>query len=168
MTPMHRLFAVMIVEGRMQASGCECYRRHSGPRIQNRRERIRSHCDACCNSFKQQTRDRSRSRGKDSVVRLNGRVDVDSSPDLRDQLRTLLSDKALPQTIIVDLTGVSYIETSGVATLIEGLRIARHHQTNFRLQGLSGAVLRLFQVTGVLALFEVKDSAQIGSDQKVS
>jgi anti-sigma B factor antagonist len=106
--------------------------------------------------------------GKDSVVRLNGRVDVDSSPDLRDQLRTLLSDKALPQTIIVDLTCVSYIETSGVATLIEGLRIARHHQTNFRLQGLSGAVLRLFQVTGVLALFEVKDSAQIGSDQKVS
>ena len=101
--------------------------------------------------------------GKDAVIRLSGRIDVDSSPDLRDRLRTLLSEKALPQTIIVDLAGVSYIETSGVATLIEALRIARHHQTNFRLQGLSGAALRLFEVTGVLALFEASNSREKAS-----
>ena len=101
--------------------------------------------------------------GKDTVVRLTGRIDVDSSPDLRDRLRTLLSEKTLPQTVVVDLAGVSYIETSGAATLIEALRTARHHQINFRLQGLSGAVLRLFQVTGVLTLFEPS-----GSGQKVS
>jgi anti-sigma B factor antagonist len=98
--------------------------------------------------------------GNDAVVRLTGRVDVDSSPDLRDRLRTLLSEEALPQTIIVDLAGVSYIETSGIATLIEALRIARHHQINFRLQGLNRAVLRLFEVTGVLALFEASHSGQ--------
>jgi anti-sigma B factor antagonist len=92
--------------------------------------------------------------GKDAVVRLSGRIDVDSSPDLRNRLRTLLLVDERPQTIIVDLADVSYIETSGIATLIESLRIARHHQINFRLQGLSGAVLRLFEVTGVLALFD--------------
>jgi anti-sigma B factor antagonist len=106
--------------------------------------------------------------GRDAVVRPSGRIDVDSSPDLRDRLRILLSEEALPETITVDLAGVSYIETSGVATLIEALRIARHHQTKFRLQGLSGAVLRLFQVTGVLALFDANDSGQSGSGQKVS
>jgi len=98
--------------------------------------------------------------GKDAIVKLSGRIDVDSSPDLRDRLRTLLSEQSLPETIIVDLAGVSYIETSGVATLIESLRIARHHQINFRLQGLSGAVLRLFEVTGVLALFEANNSGE--------
>jgi anti-sigma B factor antagonist len=106
--------------------------------------------------------------GEDAVVRLTGRIDVDSSPDLRDRLRTLLSAEALPETIVVDLAGVSYIETSGVATLIEALRIARHHQISFRLQGLSGATLRLFEVTGVLALFEANDSRQGGSGEKVS
>jgi anti-sigma B factor antagonist len=106
--------------------------------------------------------------GRDAVVRPSGRIDVDSSPDLRDRLRILLSEEALPETITVDLAGVSYIETSGVATLIEALRIARHHQTKFRLQGLSGAVLRLFQVTGVLALFDANDSGQDGSGQRVS
>jgi len=98
--------------------------------------------------------------GEDAMVRLSGRVDVDSSPDLRCHLRTLLSEEALPQAIIVDLGGVSYIETSGIATLIETLRIARHRQINFRLQGLSGAALRLFEVTGVLALFEASNSGQ--------
>ena len=101
--------------------------------------------------------------GKDSEVRLTGRIDVDSSPDLRDRLRTLLLPEAQPQTIVVDLGGISYIETSGIATLIEALRIARHDQINFRLLGLSGAVLRLFEVTGVLALFEAS-----ASEQKVS
>jgi anti-sigma B factor antagonist len=99
---------------------------------------------------------------------LSGRIDVDSSPDLRDRLRTLLSEKAMPQTIIVDLAAVPYIETSGIATLIEALRTARHQRINFRLQGLSGAVLRLFQVTGVLALFEASDSGKSNPGQSSS
>jgi anti-sigma B factor antagonist len=106
--------------------------------------------------------------GKDAVVRLSGRIDVDSSPDLRERLRTLLSQEVLPPTIIVDLAGVSYIETSGIATLIEALRIARHHHAILRLQGLSGAVLRLFEVAGVVALFEASNSGQNNSGQSGS
>jgi anti-sigma B factor antagonist len=92
--------------------------------------------------------------GKDVIVHLSGRINVDSSPDLRDRLRALLSEKPSPPTVTVDLADVHYIETSGAATLIEALRIARHRQINLRLQGLRGAALRLFEVTGVLALFD--------------
>jgi anti-sigma B factor antagonist len=92
--------------------------------------------------------------GKDFVVLLSGRINVDSSPDLRDQLLTILSDVPLPRTVTVDLAGVSYVETSGIATLIEALRVARHHQIGFCLQGIAGSVLRLFEVTGVLGLFD--------------
>ena len=52
-------------------------------------------------------------------MRLNGRIDVDSSPDLRDCLLAILSEKRLPRAITVDLAGVPYIETSGIATLVE-------------------------------------------------
>ncbi|MGD0270087.1 MAG: STAS domain-containing protein [Candidatus Sulfotelmatobacter sp.] len=106
--------------------------------------------------------------GSDAVVRLSGRVDVDSSPDLREALRTLLSTEGLPESITVDLADVSYIETSGIATVIEALRTARHHRIDFRLQGLGGAALRLFEVTGVLALFNRNESGQNSSGQKVS
>ena len=99
-------------------------------------------------------------RGDDAMVRLGGRIDVDSSPDLRERLHAVLSEESSPRAVTVDLSGVAYIETSGVATLIEALRIARRQQTSLRLQGLSGAVLRLFEVTGVLALFEPSDPGQ--------
>lgn len=95
--------------------------------------------------------------GSDALVRLNGRIDVDSSPDLRDRLSAILSERPLPRVITVDLAGVPYIETSGIATLVEALRIARHGQTIVCLQGLRGSVLRLFEVTGVLPLFEAGD-----------
>ena len=98
--------------------------------------------------------------GPDALVRLNGRIDVDSSPDLRDCLSAILSDGSLPHAITVDLAEVSYIETSGIATLVEALRIARHRQITFCLRGLGGSVLRLFEVTGVLALFEVSDCGE--------
>jgi len=91
------------------------------------------------------------------LVRLNGRTTVDSSPDLRDRLLQVLLEQQSPRVITVDLSGVTYIEASGIATLIEALKIARHRQMTLCLQGLGGSVLRLFEVTGVLALFEASD-----------
>ena len=160
---MHRLLGVMIVEGCMQAPDGESHRRESGSRIQIVENGLGVTVTRIAIPSSGNLKISVDQEGKDAVVRLTGRIDVDSSPDLRDRLRTLLAEEALPQTIIIDLAGVPYIETSGVATLIESLRIARHHQISFRLQGLSGAVLRLFEVTGVLALFE-----ESGSGQKVS
>ena len=102
-------------------------------------------------------------RGSDALVRLNGRIDVDSSPELRDCLLAVLSEERLPRAITVDLAGVPYIEASGIATLVEALRIARHHHIEFSLQGLNGPVLRLFEVTGVLAVFEAGNCGQKAS-----
>ena len=92
--------------------------------------------------------------GTEAIVRLNGRIDVDSSPDVRDCLLTILSGKQSVHAVTVDLAGVTFIEASGVATLVEALKIAGHRQIQLHLQGLHGSVLRLFDVTGLLPLFE--------------
>jgi len=165
---MRRLIADIILEGCMQARDCEWHRCKSGSRIQIVENRLGVTVTLAAIPSSSDLKIAVDQVGKDAMVRLNGRIDVDSSPDLRDRLRALLSEEALPETIIVDLTGVPYIETSGIATLIEALRTARHHQINFRLQGLSGAVLRLFEVTGVLALFKASGSEQSGSEQSGS
>ena len=94
----------------------------------------------------------------EALVRLNGHTTVDSSPDLRDRLLEVLAEKPSPRVVTVDLAGVTRIETSGIATLIEALKLARQRGMTFCLQGLSGSALRLFEVTGVLALFEAGDS----------
>ena len=96
--------------------------------------------------------------GDEVLVRLNGHTTVNSSPDLRDRLLEVLAEKPSPRVVTVDLAGVTRIETSGIATLIEALKLARQRGMTFCLQGLSGSALRLFEVTGVLALFEAGDS----------
>ena len=91
---------------------------------------------------------------KDGVfVYLSGHLGIDSSPDFRDRLLALLREQ--PQGIVtVDLTDVSYIDASGIATLIEALRVAHNHGITLGLRGLQGRLVHLFEVSGVLALFQ--------------
>jgi anti-sigma B factor antagonist len=88
-----------------------------------------------------------------TVFRLRGRVTIDTSPALRDRLLAMLHGQA-PTAVIFDLSEVPYIDGSGIATLIEGLKIAHNRQITFCLQGLQGRLLHLFEVTGMLALFK--------------
>jgi anti-sigma B factor antagonist len=88
-----------------------------------------------------------------AFVRVQGRIGIDSSPSLRDRLLTLLQGQP-PQTIVVDLAQVSSIDASGIATLLEALKVARSRNTTLCLQGLQGRMIRLFTVTGLLPLFE--------------
>ena len=90
---------------------------------------------------------------EDAIVRLRGRIDVESSPDVRDRLRAILLSDPLPHAVTVDLAGVTSIEASGIATLIEALKVARHREIRFHLQG-HGSVLQLFESAGLLALFD--------------
>ena len=69
---------------------------------------------------------------------------------------------------VVDMTEVSYIDISGIATLIEGLKIARHGQNTLCLQGLQGRVLHLFEFAGLLDLFETNGGGSASLASKVS
>lgn len=87
-----------------------------------------------------------------ALARIYGRIDIDSSPALHDRLLSLLQAPR-PNRLSIDLSAVSHIDSSGVATLIDVLKIARGHKTELRLQGLHGRLLRLFESTGILSLF---------------
>ena len=100
-------------------------------------------------------------------MRLNGHLNIDSSPALRNRLLSMLREQST-KTVIVDLTRVSYIDSSGIATLIEGLKVALNRQITLRLQGLQGRLLHLFETTGVLALFERDGGKSTSSPSKVS
>ena len=90
---------------------------------------------------------------REAFISLSGRVTIDSSPGLRKQLHALLSQQP-PPTLIVDLSELSYIDCSGIGTLIEALRIARQHHTKLQLRGLRDGPRHLLEVTGLLRLFD--------------
>ena len=101
------------------------------------------------------------------TIRLCGRLSIDSSPALRDQLLASLQAQSAP-SVIVDFSDVSYVDSSGIATLIEGLKLARQRQTTLCLHGLQGRLLHLFQVTGISTLFEKSGCRRASLESKVS
>ena len=104
--------------------------------------------------------------GESVVVLLQGRLGIDSSPDLKDRLLAILRGQT-PKVVIVDLANVSYVDTSGIATLLEAFKIARGRHIDLRLNGLQGRLARLFEVTGVSALFERSGSKNAPSPLRV-
>jgi anti-sigma B factor antagonist len=91
-------------------------------------------------------------RGSGAMATICGRIDIDTSPALRAKLLPALQAPSC-NLLTLDVSAVTHIDSSGVATLIEALRIARAHQTELRLEGLQDRLVRLLEFTGVLSLF---------------
>jgi len=87
-----------------------------------------------------------------ALVYLSGRVDIESSPAFRKRLLALIEGRRAKR-VSVDLFAITQIDSSGIATLIEALKIAHAYQTELTLQGLHDDLLRLFEFTGILSLF---------------
>jgi len=87
-----------------------------------------------------------------ALVYLSGRVDIDSSTAFRNRLLALIEGRRAKR-VSVDLFAITQIDSSGIATLIEALKIAHAYQTELTLQGLHDDLLRLFEFTGILSLF---------------
>ena len=102
-----------------------------------------------------------------STVRLRGRLNIDSSPAFRNLLLIVLQVQS-PRAVIVDFSDVSYVDSSGIATLIEGLKMARQNQTLLCVHGLQGRLLHLFEVTGMSTLFEKSGCESALSESEVS
>ena len=99
-----------------------------------------------------------------AVVAVRGEVDMHSSPRVREVQSKALQESVLG--VVVDLSGVDYMDSSGIATLIEGLQWARREGRNFRLAGLTSAVRDIFELARLADVFEIfptRDEALKGS-----
>lgn len=86
-------------------------------------------------------------------VSIEGRITIESSDEMRRKFRTVLRSGLAQVTI--DLSGATYMDTSGVATLVEAVRIAREQGTQLVLVGLKGQPRRLLEIIEFCRVFEV-------------
>lgn len=86
-------------------------------------------------------------------VAMHGRITVDNSGEMRATLSKALHAK--PAKLLVDLSGVSYIDTSGLATLVEADRIAHKQATRLVLGGIHDQPRYLLEITHLDRLFEI-------------
>jgi anti-sigma B factor antagonist len=92
-----------------------------------------------------------------TVLTLSGEVDLSQSPALRKALMELMFDR---KAVVVDLSGVTYIDSSGIAGLVEAYQSARKNATRFTLAAMSDPVRRVLQLARLDRVFAIADTVE--------
>jgi anti-sigma B factor antagonist len=88
-----------------------------------------------------------------------GDIDLYNSPEIRKVLLETLRDKRVPR-VVINLKQVRYIDSSGVASLVEGLKVSRNVNSRFILYGLSPAAREVLELSRLIKVFEVYDNEE--------
>jgi anti-sigma B factor antagonist len=91
------------------------------------------------------------------TVTVVGEVDTFTAPVLRSSLDSQLEQS--PRELIIDLAGVQFLGSAGLAVLVETQKAARSRDVALRLIATTRAVTRPLEVTGLIDLFTIADSA---------
>ena len=96
---------------------------------------------------------------KITIFDVSGDIDLANSPEIRKALLKEIKESRTPR-VVMNLVKVRYIDSSGVASLVEGLKASRDAGTRFILFGLSPAAREVLQLSRLLKIFEVYDNEE--------
>jgi anti-sigma B factor antagonist len=91
-----------------------------------------------------------------TLIAVKGEIDLYTSPKLRTAIVETVP--ASVSKVAVNLTEVRYMDSSGVATLVEGLRNARDNNRTFMLVSPSEAVMKVLRLAKLDSVFEVSST----------
>jgi anti-sigma B factor antagonist len=96
---------------------------------------------------------------KITIFDVTGDIDLANSPEVRKALLKELKELRTPR-VVMNLSNVRYIDSSGVASLVEGLKASREAGSRFILFGLSTSAREVLQLSRLLKIFEVYDNEE--------
>ncbi len=96
---------------------------------------------------------KTREKENIAVIELQGELDMDVSPDFRDKL--LLVCTKNNKEVIVDFSRVSFMDSSGVATLVEGLKWSKKEGKLFILKNVGANVINSLSLTKLETVFNI-------------
>ncbi len=101
----------------------------------------------------------ARRQDKTTIFDLSGDVDFANSPVVRDSVLREIRECHTP-LVVVNLSQVRYMDSSGVASLVEGLKASRDLGSRFILVGLSTSTRDILQLSRLMKVFEVYDNEE--------
>lgn len=101
---------------------------------------------------------RSELRDGVAIVRPIGDVDLTGSPTLKMEIRKVAT--ASVKLLIIDVGGVAYMDSSGVATLVEAMQLARRGQMKLVLCALQPKVKSIFEIARLDTVFTIVDTLE--------
>lgn len=94
---------------------------------------------------------------KSAILDVSGNIDMSNAQELRKALLTEIGTKGASR-VVVNLGGVGYIDSAGIASLVEGLKASRDSHVRFILFGISPSALEVLKVVRLEGFFEIHDN----------
>src|SRR5947209_3272869 len=91
-------------------------------------------------------------RDNPNVLPLEGEIDLHVSPSVAESLRLMTAKK--PKQLIIDLSRTTYVDSSGLAVLIEGMQNVEEYGGKFALVGLQEIVRGIFEIARLDQVFQ--------------
>lgn len=91
-----------------------------------------------------------------SVVEVSGELDVYTAPVLEESLGELIDARRI--NIVVDLSAVTFMDSTGLGLLIKALKWTREHDGALRIVADSEKILKVFRVTGLDTVLSIHDT----------
>jgi anti-sigma B factor antagonist len=101
----------------------------------------------------------ARRKDKTTIFDLSGDIDFANSPKVRDSVLHEIHESRATR-VVVNLSQVRYMDSSGVASLVEGLKASRDLGSRFILVGLSTSTREVLQLSRLIKVFEVYDNEE--------
>jgi anti-sigma B factor antagonist len=101
----------------------------------------------------------ARREDKITIFDVSGDIDLANSREIRKALLGEIRENRTPR-VVMNMSKVRYIDSSGVASLVEGLKASRDLGSRFILFGLSGTAREVLQLSRLLKIFEVYDNEE--------
>ena len=92
-----------------------------------------------------------------TILDITGDIDLAHSPAMRKALLLEIKEKRTPK-VFLNLEKVRYIDSSGIASLVEGLKASRDQGSRLILYGLSKTVREVMELSRLQKIFEIHDS----------
>ena len=93
------------------------------------------------------------------ILDVSGDIDLANSPAMRKTLLGEIKEKRTPK-VLLNLRSVRYIDSSGIASLVEGLKASRDLGSRLILYGLSPAVREVMELSRLQRIFEIYDNEE--------
>ncbi len=100
----------------------------------------------------------SADRGDVTVVHVAGEIDVYTAPVLRERLDEQIS--AGRRHLVVDLQGVTFMDSTGLGVLVGRLKLVRGQNGSLRIVSAQDRILKVFKITGLDKVFHIFPSVE--------
>ena len=91
--------------------------------------------------------------GNTGILILSDEIDLDKSPQVRENIKDLI-DKV--KVVEVHMAAVKYIDSSGIAALVEGMQLSKSNSKEFCLTDVSNEVMKVVQLAHLDKFFKIK------------